>query len=800
MAEAIISGVLGQLNSIIGQQILQEVKLVVGVDKEVKKLTSNLEAIEAVVLDAEERQVKEKIVRLWLDRLKHTSYDIDDVLDEWNYTMLKQQIEGSTSIPKKKVYFFFPSSCFSFKQMSLRYDIAIKIKEVNEHLDDIEKQKDMYNFKVSRSVGKSDRVQSTSFVDVSNIYGRVEDKNALVHMLCESSEQHPHIISIIGMGGIGKTTLAQCASKDNKVINNFDQVMWVCVSEPFDEYRIAKAIIEALEGFASNLGELESIFQHISRSIAGKKFLLILDDVWSDDYKNWEPLYYCLRNGLHGSKILITTRKESVARMMESIDIIIVKELPDEECWLLFRRLAFSARSEEECENLEEIGKQILKKCKGLPLAAKTLGSLLRFKKTKEEWQNIFDSDLWKLEECGKDIFGPLLLSYNDLPFKIKRCFTYCAIFPKDHNIRKYYLIKLWMAQDYLKEGNKVMEIVGQEYFDYLASRSFFQEFKKDHHNNIFECKMHDLVHDFAQFLSKNECLHIEVHDFKEPNINSYHEQVYHLMITFDEGIPFPDSICSLKRLRTFLCDLEDFKHSLPCNIIPKLFDELTCLKALNIGGRVRQFGKNIDNIPKEIEKLIHLRYLDLKELEMRKLPEELCGLYNLQTLDISFCQKLEELPQGIGNLINLRHLENDEVWSLRYIPVGIQKLTNLQTLKLFVVSGVRSNDDKACSLEDLKNINLYGDDLRIHKLGNVSNVDEARRLELKNRKNLLHLSLDFRKDGGERINEDEEALLEILQPTLNLEKLLLADYRGNSILPNWIMSLTKLTDFEKSE
>ncbi|XP_031259568.1 putative disease resistance protein RGA4 [Pistacia vera] len=547
MAETIISGVLGQLNSIIGQQILQEVKLVVGVDKEVKKLTSNLEAIEAVVFDVEERQVKEKTVRLWLDWLKHTSYDIDDVLDEWNYAMLKQQIEGAASVPKKKVCFFFPSSCFSFKQMSLLHDIEIKIKEVNEHLDDIEKQKDMYNFKVSRGVGKSDRVQSTSFIDVSNIYGRVEDKNTLVYMLCESSEHHPHIISIIGMGGIVKITLAQFASKDNKVINNFDQVMWVCVSEPFDEYRIAKAIIEALE----------------------------------DDYKKWEPLYYCLKNGLYGSKILINTRKESMARMMESIDIIAVKELPG------------------------------------------------------EEW------------------------------------------------------------------------------------------------------------------------------------------------------IPFPDSICSLKRLRSFLRDLEDFKHSLPCNIIPKLFDELTCLKALRIGGRVRQFGNNIDNIPKEIGKLIHLRYLDLKELEMRKLPEELCGLYNLQTLDISFCQKLEELSQGFGKLINLRHLENDEVWSLRYIPMGIQKLINLQTLKLFVVSGVDSNDDKACSLEDLKNINLYGDDLCIHKLGNVSNVDEARRLELKNRKNLLHLSLDFRKDGGERINEDEEALLEILQPPLNLEKLLLADYRGNFILPN---------------
>ncbi|XP_031275675.1 disease resistance protein RGA2-like [Pistacia vera] len=829
MARAIVSCLQKYLVSLIPEWIQQETRLVVGVDEEVKKLTSNLDAIEAVLLDAEEREVKERDVRLWLDRLKYMSYDIEDVLDEWNYAVLKQQIEG---VPPKKVHLSSPSSS-SYQQAGLRLEIAVKIKEFNEKLDVIVKQKDMYDFKVSRSVGKFERVQSTSFVDVSNICGRVEEKNTLVCMLCETSDQHPHIISIIGMGGIGKTTVAQFASKDNEVINNFDKVIWVCVSEPFDEYRIAKAIIEALEGFSSNLGELESLFQRISRSIAEKKFLLILDDVWSDDYKKWEPLYCCLKNGLHDSKILITTRKESVAHMMESIDTIAVKELPDEECWLMFKRFAFFGRSQAECENLEEIGKKVLNKCKGLPLAVKTIGSLLCFRQTREGWQNILDSDLWKLEVFEKNIFGPLQLSYNDLPFKIKRCFTYCAIFPKDHNIERDYLIKLWMAHGYLKqEGNDVMGIVGQEYFDYLASRSLFQDFVKDDHDNIVGCKMHDLVHDFAQFLTKNECLHIEVNGLKEPIINSsYHEQVFHLMVTGhdDERTPIPLSICSLKRLRSFILDKEaPLFITLPSNMFTKLFGELTCLKALTISFIGRDF-------PKGIEKLIHLRYLHLVNRGMRKLPEELCGLYNLQTLDVNECQHLQELPQGIGKLINLRHLENDPVYDLRYMPIGIQRLTNLRTLRKFFVG----NDDKACSLEGLKYLNPYGD-LCIDKLGNVSNVDEARRLELKNQKNLLHLTLDFRKDeeewtneddeleedegertneddeseedegeraieddeaeeDGERTNEDDETLLEILQPPLNLEKLHIWNYRGNTISPNWMMSLSKLKDLKLS-
>ncbi|XP_031277193.1 putative disease resistance protein RGA3 [Pistacia vera] len=762
MADAIVSAILGQLSSIIGQQIQQEVKLVVGVDKEVEKLKSNLEAIKAVLVDAEERQVKEETIKLWLERLKHASYDIEDVLDEWNYATLKMQIEGVeyAVVPKKKVCFFFPSSCFSFKQVSLRqvvlrHDIAMKIKEVTENLDDIAKQKNTYKFNMIRSVEKSERVQSTSIVDVSEICGRVVDKNILVRKLCDSSEQHLPIISIVGMGGIGKTTLAQFAYNDNKVINSFDCRMWICVSEPFDEYRIAKAVIEALEDSASNLRELNSLLEHINRSIVGKKFLLILDDVWNEDYKKWEPLYHCLKNGLHGSKILITTRKESVARMMGSIDIINVKELPEEECWLLFRRLAFFGMSQEECQNFEEIGRQILSKCKGLPLAVKTIGSLLRFKKHREQWQNILDSELWKLEELENDIFRPLLLSYNDLPSMIKQCFIYCAVFPKDYEINKDYLIKLWMAHGYLKGyENNVMEIVGQEYFDYLASRSFFQEFIKDDDNNIIGCKMHDLVHDFAQFLSKNECMSIEVDGLKDPIINSsYHEQVCHLMVTIYREDSFPDSIFTLRRIRSFLYNFEDSSNQLAPNILPKLFGKLTCLKALTIGGTYRSV---IEDIPKEIGKLIHLRYVNLRALSVRKLPEELCGLYNLQTLDISRCRKLEELPQGIGKLINLRHLENFGTTSLRYMPIGIQRLTNLRSLRWFVVSGGGGTDNKRCRLEGLKYLNLFGE-LCIKKLGNVSNVDEARRSELKNQKNLLHLSLDFEKDEGERMNEDDE-------------------------------------------
>ena len=175
----------------------------------------------------------------------------------------------------------------------------------------------------------------------------------------------------------------------------------------------------------------------------------------------------------------------------------------------MFSQVAFSGKTSEECQKFEEVGRRIVKKCKGLPLAVKTLGSLLRFKNTIEEWHRVLDSEMWELEQAENGIFPPLLLSYFDLPSELKRCFLYCAIFPKDYDISKDQLIKLWMAQDYLKpKQNKDMELVGEEYFEKLAMRSFFQDFDIDQDDgSIITCKMHDMVHDLAQYLTKNECL-----------------------------------------------------------------------------------------------------------------------------------------------------------------------------------------------------------------------------------------------------------------------------------------------------
>ncbi|CAA3001207.1 putative disease resistance protein RGA3 [Olea europaea var. sylvestris] len=420
MAEAIITVILTQLAEITREKIRQKVRLVVGVTKDIEKLTSVLESIRSVLVDAEKRKVKDESVKLWLERLKDIAYDINGVLSEWLTAIRKLKTEGveDSSLSKKKVCSFISLPCLGYRRVVLRRDIALKIKDINERLDIIATEKDRYSFNTSMESGDTGRLKTNSYIDVSEVRGRDVDKNTLVSkLLSESSQSHGfHVVSVIGMEGIGKTTIAQMVYNCASVEQDFEIRMWVCVSEPFDEVRVAKAIVEDLEGNAPHLCELETLLRRLRNAISGKKFLLVLDDVWTYDYRKWEQLFNSLKFGAAGSKILVTTRNERIAKMLRSSHVLHLEQLTDEDSWLLFSQTAFFERSKEDCEGLEGIGRKIADKCRGIPLNVKTIGTHMRFKNSLQDWQNVLNSEFWEFEGAEKVLFRPSMLSDFDFP------------------------------------------------------------------------------------------------------------------------------------------------------------------------------------------------------------------------------------------------------------------------------------------------------------------------------------------------------------------------------------------------
>uniref|UniRef100_A0A6N2MPN4 Disease resistance protein RGA3 n=1 Tax=Salix viminalis TaxID=40686 RepID=A0A6N2MPN4_SALVM len=792
MADALVSPILELLVNIGAQQVQEEVNLVVGVKKQVDKLKSNLIDLQSVLEDAERKQVKDKAVRVWLDKLKDVCYDMDDVLDEWSTAILTRKTgdtEENIHNQQKMRCSFMRSPCFCLNQGVRRRDIALKIKAVSEKLDEIAKEKAMYGFELYKAVDHELlRLSSTSLVDDSSVCGRDDEKKSVVSMLLAGSSQEARnvdVISLVGLGGIGKTTLAQLAFNDATVTAHFEKKIWVCVSEPFDVVRIAKAILEQLEGSTPNLAELQSLLPKVSQSINGKRVLLVLDDVWTEDYRHWEQLKPSLAGCAPGSRILVTTRKGAVAAMMGTDHQIDIGTLSDDACQSIFNHVAFHKRSKEEREKLTDIGNKIANKCKGLPLAAKVLGGLMQSKRTREEWEDVLSSELWRLHEVDKDhvekeIFLPLLLSYYDLPSVARQCFLYCAMFPKDYKMNRDELVKMWMAQGYLKETpSRDMEVVGEQYFQVLAARSFFQDIKK-YGREDFQFKMHDIVHDFAQYMTENECLTVDDNNLGKATVETSIERVRHLSMMLSKETSFPSSIHRAKGLRSLLIGNGGYRWDGAA--LPDLMKQLTCIRSLNLS------GSSIKEIPKEVGKLIHLRHLNLEWCrELVSLPETMCDLCNLQSLDVTRCWSLKELPRAIGKLIKLRHLRIDRS-GVAFMPKGIERLTCLRTLDCFMVCGGGENESKAANLRELKNLDHIGGRLVIENLrgGGIEDDEEAQLIT--NKKRLLCLELNFCD------NHEDGNLIEVLQPPSDLERLSINRYGGIG-LPNWMMALTRLQE-----
>lgn len=799
MGDALISQIFEQFTAITTEMIGKEYNLVVGVEKEIYNITDKLQIVRRLIESAERRQVSDREVKLWLESLKDVAYDMDDVICEWNTATRKMEIKTNQhqSSHNKVCFSFLPFSCFNLSRVVYRRDIAITIRDINTRLDEIEKKGKTYGLVKIDGGGQESMVRtrassSSSSIEVPDVFGRKEDTRALLSKLCSESstqavEETLQIISIVGLGGMGKTTLAKLIYNCDEVKAHFTEWIWVGISDQYNDVRVAKAIVESVEKCEPNVTELETALQLVKNSLNGKKFLLVLDDMGQYKSSFWEQLKFNLKSGAPGSRVLVTTRTEHVARMMKSSYIHQLGQLSDDDCWALFSRIAFN---EKEAENikLQGVGKQISRKCKGLPLSAYTIGGLMRSKTNLAGWKDVLNSEFWDVKGAEEDLSPPLMLSYYDLPSKLRQCFIYCAKFPKYYYIEADNLIKLWMAQGYLTGEKLEMEATGRDYLDELIERCFFQNMEKDKKSGIVtRFKMHDIVHDFAQYFTKNECAIVQP-DSREQQAYSASANIRHLTWIRGDDTAFPISIDKSEKLHTFW--VQSFYDSPPIVsqvdvVSSALLHQMKYLKALDLShNRLRV-------LPDEVEKVINLRYLNLSFNPIEKLPESVCDLYNLQTLKLVACNHLTELPQGIGKLENLRHLEIDKTDNLSVLPGGISQLSALRKLSKFVIRGGGGDaNEAACRIKDLRNLNKLQGRLDLEGLGNVADASEAKMAELKKKEDLLTLSMNFKP-----LMQTDQIMCDVaeaLQPNTNLVHLEINSY-GGCQFPNWIVSLIHL-------
>ncbi|CAL5330335.1 unnamed protein product [Camellia sinensis] len=742
----------------------------------IQNLKKALEDLETLLADAENKQTDRKDIKKWLEEVYHLAYDANDLLDDFATEALERKLMAEeTTMETRPAKFLRLSSMvpFNLKNGSKLNEITSQLQEVATKGKDLGLDKRLVG---RMSTDLRQRSQTTCLKE-PHIHGRDEDIKQIIELLLGDAPTGKNfdVIPIVGMGGIDKTTLAQHIYNDDRLENHFNLKAWVCVSDDFEVMRITKAILESFTHGSCNLSNLNEVQVQLSKTLAGKKFLLVLDDVWDYGRDGWNLLRLPFGAGAPGSKIIVTTRDRGVAKQMGMDKYHNLHNLSYDDCWLIFAQHAFENRNIMECPELVLIGKKIVEnRCRGLPLAARALGGLLCCKQEEHEWKVILNSKIWD-EESG--ILIALKLSYLHLPIHLKRCFSYCTIIPKDYEFMEKELVLLWMAEGLIEQpkGGDQMEYLGRKYFYELVSRSFFQPSS----GNKSQFIMHDLINDLAQDVAGDKCFRLE-NNLEGGRLDKISDKARHpsYVASYHDGIKKFKAFNDAKCLRTFLEFLpKQHFHSVTRYLIHDLLPKLKCLR------EVRLCGIGIIELPNSIGDLKHLRYLDVFGSGIRRLPDTVVTLYNLQVMFLRFCHQLQKLPLNMGRLVNLRHFDMTGVHipSSKKMSLHIGKLINLQTLSNFMVG-----KDCGHKIEELKNLSHIRGAIHISRLENVSGVKDARDANLMSKEELEELSLEWNESHSSQDHIVERDVLDVMRPFKLLKRLTISGYYGKKF-PNWV-------------
>uniref|UniRef100_J3M1I8 Uncharacterized protein n=1 Tax=Oryza brachyantha TaxID=4533 RepID=J3M1I8_ORYBR len=660
---------------------------------------------------------------------------------------------------------------------------------------------------------KTPSTNTTSCLLVPTVYGRDAEIESIKDLIMSNKSNGITVLPIVGLGGIGKSTMSQCVYNDPEIGNQFEIKIWVHVSDEFNVVRITREILEVVSSkkykIKSNLNMLQ---QDLASHMKSKKFLIVLDDVWDVTTNDcWDMLLGPLRPNdvnpseveVTGNTIIVTTRIQTVAKSCGTVGSINLEALEDDDIWDLLQAYAFGNNNNPDSyPTLHVLGKQIVREINGNPLAAKTVGRLLRRNLNVDDWNSIVKNKLWQSLQHTNGIMYALKLSYDHLPRHLQRCFCYCSLFPKGYSFSKAQLIQIWIAQGFVEKSGKGLEQKGWEYLAELVDSGFFQQVE----SSSSEYVMHDLMHDLSRMVSQTECATIDGLECTElvPTIrhlsiitdSTYHKDQNGNISRneFETRLP---KVISRSKLRTLVLIGKYDAHFFQS--FRDAFKEAQHLRLLHIASSYADFDSFLSSL-----NYSHLRYLRLENKESHgALPQDLSKCYHLQVLDIDSCGT-PNIPDDINNLVSLRHLVAQKGVCSSIANIG--KMTSLQELDSFIVKNLSGFE-----VTQLKQMNKLVQ-LGVSGLENITQ-EEACGASLKDKQHLEMLGLSWNDacdgygsgisyendDDNDRSSENEYDSgmssepslikeLDGLEPHGSLKHLRISGYNG-AASPTWLSS-----------
>nr|GME06838.1 disease resistance protein RPM1-like [Ipomoea batatas] len=773
MAEAAVEFLLDKLSAV----ILEEWSLLGGIREDAQYIMNALSRLKAALRVADEREEMDPQVKAWVKIVRELAYDTEDVLDEFLFHFGGRHTGRGFFTKMKNKYNYA-------KNLRAQHRLALELQKIKARISENSQYQPILPTTTVHNQQLHGR-WDTGIPEESDLVGFENSKQSLIKLLLGAVDDDLRVHSVVGMGGLGKTTLVKKAYDDAKVKKHFQYRVWVTVSETFKIEELLKDAIKQLVKQTNK--QLPQDFEtmgftqlkdFVINILSEQRYIIVLDDVWSFDV--WDAIKYAFPRQKFGSRIVITTRNSEIGRdacHQTQGDVYELKLLSEKDSWELFCKKTFLSDS---CPpHLVNIAEDIVNKCGGLPLAIVVIAGTLATKDKDiavwKSFQNGLNFQL-KTDDRMKNLKNLLSLSYYDLPYYLKYCFLYFSIFPEDAIIEKNRVIKLWIAEGFVKEkGQQVNEEVAEAYLNELIHRNLIQIAEKSRVGKIIGLRVHDILREIilSKALEQNFSV-ILTGQNKEWSDNKCRRLIIHR---------FDDDILKSTSSKSHIRSLQLYNDAVRVSFsLSKLlsFDYYIPLKVLDLR------GTNLNRIPKAVFKLFHLKYLSLRDTNMDNVSKSIGRLQNLEILDLK-ATYVKELPIEVEKLHKLQSLSvcSKLIWNGFYAPFKIGRLLFLK--RLSYVEAKKTNGVKVVS--------EIGNLTQLRKLG-VKDLRQEDGKELcssiEKLTNLISLSL-------EAVVENENEILDI-QHSLSTVPLCLRTLKlGGRLerIPQWLSSLVSLTKLE---